>query len=58
MEYSEAISRGEGGSVIRCWRYLLPVFRISRRKNYAFERLNITVWQDFTHLARQDTELI
>ncbi len=31
MEYSDAIREGDGSRVLRCWRYLLPMFRSSGR---------------------------
>ena len=40
MEYSDAIREGDGNCVLRCWRYLLPMFVSSGRKNYALESLN------------------
>ncbi len=58
MEYSDAIREGDGGRVLRCWRYLLPMFRSSGRKNYALESLNLLVQHDFTLSPRQATELI
>ena len=32
LEYSDAIREGDGDRVLQCWRYLLPMFVISRRK--------------------------
>lgn len=57
LEYSDAIREGDGGRVLRCWRYLLPMFVSSRRKNYALESLNL-LQHDFTLPPRQAAELI
>ncbi len=58
MEYSDAIREGDGGRMLRCWRYLLPMFRSSGRKNYALESLNLLVQHDFTLSPKQATKLI
>ena len=34
LEYSDSIREGDGERVLRCWRYLLPMFHSSRRNNY------------------------
>ena len=39
MEFRDAIREGDGGRVLRCYRYLLPIFQNSGRKNYAIETL-------------------
>lgn len=31
LEYSDAIQEGDGTQVLRCWRYLLPIFKSSGR---------------------------
>ena len=58
MEYSDAFTKGDGNCVLRCWRYLLPMFVISGRKNYALESLNLLVQLDFTFSPRLGAELI
>lgn len=35
LEFSDAIKEGDGDRVLRCWRYMLPIFVSSRRSNYA-----------------------
>ena len=37
LEFSDAIRKGNGSRVLRCWRYLLPMFFSSGRRNYALE---------------------
>ena len=39
MEYLDAVHEGDGLRVQRCWRYLLPIFRATGRKNYSLEAL-------------------
>ena len=40
MEFNDAIKEGDGSRVLRCWKFLLLVFRASRRTNYSIEALN------------------
>jgi len=44
-EFKDAVKEGDGPRVIRCWRFLLPIFRAARRNNYAI--------QAFTLLAKR-----
>lgn len=39
LEYCDAIREGDGTRVYRCWKYLLPIFKNSGRKNYSLEAL-------------------
>ena len=39
LEFCDCISDGAGKRNIRCWRYLLPIFKGSGRKNYSIEAL-------------------
>jgi len=57
LEFSDAIREGDGERVLRCWRYMLPMFVSSGRKNYAIESLNLLVQHDFSLSPRQAAEL-
>ena len=37
MEYHDAIKEGDGLRVMRCWKYLLLLFKASQKKNYSIE---------------------
>ena len=41
VEYCDAIKEGDGNRVLRCWKYLLPIFKSSGCKNYSIEALNL-----------------
>ena len=41
LEFRDAIKEGDGLRVLRCYRYMLPVFISSGRKNYTIETLNL-----------------
>lgn len=39
MNYHDAVKGGDGLRVLSCWKYLLPIFKASDRKNYSTEIL-------------------
>lgn len=41
LEFQDAIREGDGARVLTCWKYFLPIFKASGRKNYALEALNL-----------------
>ncbi len=58
LEYSDAIQEGDGDRVVRCWRYLLPIFKSSGRKNYSIEALNMLYQYQYKFTPRQSAQLI
>ena len=58
LEYSDAIKEGDGIRVLRCWRYLLPMFISSRHKNYAAEALNLLLQHNYVLSPRGAHKLI
>lgn len=58
LEFRDAIKEGDGTRVLRCYRYLLPIFVSSGRKNYAIETLNMLLQHDYILSKRQAEELI
>ena len=46
-EYSDAIREGDGNRLLRCWRYMLPIFVGNGRKNYSLEALNLLYQHDY-----------
>ena len=57
-EFCDAIREGDGERVLRCWRYLLPVFKSSGRKNYSIEVLNMLCQFQYELTPRHAQELI
>ena len=47
LEFCDAIKEGDGERVLRCWRYMLPIFHNTGRKNYAKEAFNILYLHDY-----------
>jgi L1 cell adhesion molecule like protein len=37
MNYQDAIREGDGERVMLIWKYLLPIFKVTNRKNYSIE---------------------
>ena len=58
LEFSDAIKEGDGLRVLRCWKYLLPLFKSSSRKNYSIEVLNMLCQCEYDLTPRQSQELI
>lgn len=58
LEFRDAIKEGDGLRVLRCYRYMLPMFISSGRKNYAIETLNLLLQHDFLLSPRLSEELI
>ena len=56
--YSDAIREGDGDRVLRCWRYLLAIFKSSGRKNYSIEALNMLYQYKYQFTPRQSAELL
>lgn len=58
LEFRDAIKEGDGLRVLRCYRYMLPMFVSSGKKNYAIESLNMLIQHDFLLSPRLSEELI
>lgn len=58
LEYYDAIQHGDGERVLRCWRYLLPIFYNSRRTNYSKEALVLLYQYQYMLTPRQSTQLL
>lgn len=43
MEFRDAIKEGDGERVLRVWKFLLLLFKASKRKNYAIEAFTLLV---------------
>ncbi len=47
LEFTDAIRDGNGSRILRCWRYLLLVFRSSHRTNYTIEAFTLLAQEKF-----------
>ena len=58
MGFHDAIREGDGDRVMLYWKFLLPIFRTSGRRNYCIEALNIQLHRRFTLSQRQAAQLV
>ena len=52
MEFIDAIREGDGGRILRCWRYLLLIFKSSGRSNYSIEAFTLLAQYHFIFTDR------
>lgn len=58
LELCDGIKEGDGERVLRCWKYLLPVFLASHRTNYSREALNMLYQHKYRLSPRLSRELL
>ena len=58
LEFTDAIREGDGDRVLRCWRYLLPIFNRSGRRNYCLEAFKMLYQYHYALPPRQTQQLI
>ena len=56
LGFHDAVREGDGDRIVRYWRFLLPVFHHSKRRNHSLEALNLLV-QMITLSPRQVAEI-
>lgn len=47
LEYCDAIQKGDGIRVLRCWRYMLLLFKSTGRTNYSIEAFHLLAQYHF-----------
>ena len=57
MDYADSIKEGDGNRVLRFWKYLLPIFKASGRKNYSIEAVHLLNQVEFELTERECAEL-
>ena len=58
MEFSDSIREGDGLRIIRCWRYLMLIFKATQRKCYSIEAFNLLCQYHFFFSERQAQQLL
>ncbi len=58
LEFSDSIREGDGTRILRCWRYLMLIFKLGKRRNYSIEGLNLLSQFSFFFTERQRQQLI
>ena len=57
-EYSDSIREGNGERLLRCWRYMLPIFVNNSRRNYSIEALHLLYQHDYQLPPRLSMQLL
>lgn len=57
-EFVDSIREGDGLRVLRCWRFLMLIFKANNRRNYAIEAFIILAQQQFILSGRQSQQLL
>ena len=55
LEFIDAIREGDGERIIRCWKYILLLFKDSGRTNYSIEAFTLLVQYHFLFSERKNT---
>ena len=58
LEFSDAIRERDGERIIRCWKYLLLLFKDSGRTKYSIEAFTLLVQYHFLFSERMRTQLM
>ena len=58
LNYKDAVREGDGERVLLCWKYLLPIFKVTDRRNYSLEVLRMLYSFHFTLSPRQKHQLL
>ena len=56
--FKDAMCKGDGPRVFRCWKYLLLVFKAVKRKNYSIEAFTLLAQQKFILSPRLSHQLV
>lgn len=57
MEFVDSIREGDGSRIFRCWRYFLPIFRVTNRTNYSCEAFTMLAQEKFLLSPRMAHQL-
>ena len=57
IEFNDAIREGDGNRICRCWQFFLPVFKATKRKNYAIEAFVLQAQLRFLFTPRMAGQL-
>ncbi len=58
MEFKDSIREGDGERVLRCWKYMIPIFLASGNRNYACEAANLLLQHKYTLSPRLSAQLV
>ena len=58
MEYSDGIREGDGDRIIRCWRYMLLIFRATNKRKYSIQAATLLLQYHFVFTERMKEQLV
>ena len=58
MEFIDAVREGDGERIIRCWRYLLLLFKLDKCTHYSVETFNLLAQYEFMFTLRMKAQLM
>ena len=58
LEFNDSIYEGDGLRILRCWRFLLLIFKATGRKNYAIEALTLPCQYQYIFTPRLAEQLL
>ena len=57
MEFNDAIRKGDGGRIMRCWKFFLPIFKSGKRTNYSIEAFTLLAQYHYLFSPRMAAQL-
>lgn len=57
LEFSDSIQEGDGDRILRCWRYMMVLFKATNHKNYAIEAFTLLAQEKFLQSPRVAQQL-
>ena len=57
MEFNDGIRENDGNRIVRCWQYMMLVFKANGRTNYSMEALNLLIQLHYTLSPRMAAQL-
>lgn len=58
MEFNDAVKEGDGERILQCWKFFLPIFKVSHRTNYSLGALRLLVQYYFLFTPRMQQQLL
>lgn len=58
MEFVDSVREGDGERIFRCWRFFLPIFKVSGRTNYVVEAFNLLFQYEYAFTERMKEQLM
>ena len=57
MEFADSVREGDGDRIMRCWKFLLPLFKSTGRTNYSIEAVTLLAQYHYLFSPRMAAQL-